>query len=192
VSEAFVDKLRRIQRECGSNLALQVAPRLSRLPMPIQRYDDPFLPFGKAVIQATRDLVCAYGFDFPAYLAIGAAGAIALERTIAYAGKEVITILDGSFGPAVYLALMDETAFNADAITMLNDEFPIVRNDKAVFVFETNKLQTAGKPTYYQLEGLLTIEDLRVQLVREDVLYLSSGENFAEPIRAELLRRRSG
>ena len=68
-------------------------PRLTKMPLPIQRYDDPFLPFGKAIIDATRDLVCAYVFDLAAYLALGAAGAVALERTIAYVGDDDVTVL---------------------------------------------------------------------------------------------------
>jgi hypothetical protein len=191
VSEAITDKLRRMQRERGSTLALQIAPRLSRLPLPIQRYDDPFLPFGKSVIQATRDLVCAYVFDFPAYLAIGAAGAIALERTIAYAGRDVITILDGAFGSAEYLTLMDETAFNADAITTLNCNLPIVRNDRMVLSIQQGEPKDTTL-NYCKAEGVLNIHDIQLQVIAEAVLYLSPGEDFAERIRTEVLRRRNG
>jgi hypothetical protein len=191
VSESFADKLGRIQPERGSNLALRIAPRLPRLPLPVQRYDDPFLPFGKAVIQATRDLVCAYVFDFPAYLAIGAAGAIALERTIAYAGRDVITVLDGSFGTPDYLMLMDETAFNADAITTINSDFPIVRTDRAVFLVGNSEDNRVGTLVYDKPKGLLILQDTCLRVVGEDVLYISAGNDFEERIRAELVRQQN-
>jgi hypothetical protein len=60
---SFYDKLRAAQSQRESDLALLLAPKLAKMPLPIARYDDPFLPFGKAIIDATRDLVCAYVFD---------------------------------------------------------------------------------------------------------------------------------
>jgi hypothetical protein len=192
VTEAFADKLRRIQSERKSDLALLLAPRLPRLPLPIQRYDDPFLPFGKAVIQTTRDLVCAYVFDFPAYLAIGAAGAIALERTIAYAGRDVITILHGAFTGSDYVALMDETSFNVDAITISEGKFPIVRNDRTVFIVRSGETKHTESPAYWKDSDLFCMDDLQLRLVGEEVLYRSSGEDFADHINTELARHRIG
>ena len=72
------------------------------MPYPMQRYDDPFLPYGRAVIDATSDIACAYVFDLAAYLSIGASGAIALERTIAYVPSPSLTILHGMFTRAEY------------------------------------------------------------------------------------------
>ena len=70
---SFADRLAAAQRTNRSTLALVMAPRLLQIPLPMQRFDDPFLPFGKAIIAATRDVVCAYIFDLAAYLAVGAA-----------------------------------------------------------------------------------------------------------------------
>src|SRR5262249_31784814 len=72
------------QERNQSTLAIGLAPALNKLPYEIQRYDDPFLPYTKAVIDTTADLVCGYVLHLGAYLALGAAGAVALERSLAY------------------------------------------------------------------------------------------------------------
>ncbi|MEO1441816.1 MAG: hypothetical protein AAFV33_15570, partial [Chloroflexota bacterium] len=81
----FSQKLARIQAKNGSDVLLLMRPLMSDMPAPMHYYDDPFFPFSKAIIGATRDVVCGYVFDFPAYLVHGAAGAVALERSMAFA-----------------------------------------------------------------------------------------------------------
>src|SRR5689334_7364687 len=88
----FHHLLEAAQQATQSTLAISLAPTLNKLPLELQRFDDPFLPFGKAVIDATADLVCAYVFHLGPYLALGAAGAVALERTIAYVPQTAIKI----------------------------------------------------------------------------------------------------
>jgi orotidine-5'-phosphate decarboxylase len=107
-----------------SSLAIGLAPSPNRLPLSMQRYDDPLLPFGKAVIDSTHDLVCAYVFHLAAYLAPGASGAVALERTIAYVPASVIKILHGPFASADYNQAVD--AFGADAVTLAHSVDPAV------------------------------------------------------------------
>lgn len=100
-------------------LILSLAPRLDQLPPEIQYFDEPLLPYGKAVIAATKDIVSGYMFNFPAYLTIGAAGVIALERTLAYAstlGK--VTILDGDFSSADYAFAFTHGELWVDAVTV--------------------------------------------------------------------------
>ncbi len=114
----FRDMLRTAQTRNRSTLAVGLAPRLAELPLPLTRYDEPYLPFGKAVIDATADLVCAYAFHLAAYLALGAAGAIALERTLAYVPKGIVKILHGPFVGLDYAIAAFEGALNADAVTL--------------------------------------------------------------------------
>lgn len=80
----FRERWEAAQARSGGNLAIGIAPALDKLPAAVAKIDDPFLPLGKLIINTTADLVCAYVFHLSAYLAIGAAGAIALERTLAY------------------------------------------------------------------------------------------------------------
>src|SRR5438105_164617 len=114
----FRDRLLAAQDRSHSSLAIGLAPSIKRLPLSMQRYDDPLLPFGKAVIDATHDVVCAYVFHLAAYLALGASGAVALERTMAYVPSPVGKILHGPFASAEYVQAVD--AFGADGVTLAN------------------------------------------------------------------------
>ncbi|MBI5669934.1 MAG: hypothetical protein HZC41_18220 [Chloroflexi bacterium] len=196
----FADRLVSIQEQHHTNLALLLAPRLVKLPLVIQRYDDPFLPYGTAIVNATRDLVCAYVFDLAAYLGLGAAGAIALERTIAYAGGDALTVLHGPFVGSAYAALLDETSFNADAITIADaadSSAYDARTDRCAFIVRRGLPQPDELLTgaiFWQDAGLFTIPYatafLTVRLAGEDVLYAGMGEDFAEQTRAALEQRR--
>ena len=68
----FTAILEAAQKHDSCTLAIGLAPSLKNLPYSIQSYDDPFLPLGKAIIDATHELVCAYVFDLAAYLSLGA------------------------------------------------------------------------------------------------------------------------
>src|SRR5262245_27291563 len=100
MAQTFAEKIAAAQESRRSNIILHIAPRMAKLPLPIQRYDDPFLPFGREIIRATSDLVCGYMFDLAAYLAHGAAGIIALERTIPYTELDAIRIFHAPFASA--------------------------------------------------------------------------------------------
>lgn len=191
----FISRLESIQRDRQSQVALAIAPVVSRMPAVMQKYDDPFFPFGKALIQATRDVVCAYVFDFAAYLAIGAAGAVALERTVAYARGEAVTILHGPFASPAYAQLMDENAFGVDAVTLDNVQFLehyIARRDRSAFVVargEPTRLDAPDNGGIYWLEaGLFTTigsqgQVIDIHLVDEAALYAVSTPDFADRVR---------
>ena len=114
----FRELVKAAQERNRSTLAIGLAPALNKLPYEIQRYDDPFLPYSKAVIDATADLGCAYVFHLGASLALGAAGAVALERTIAYVPTGLIKILHGPFANTEYVRAAFEEGFGADAVTI--------------------------------------------------------------------------
>src|SRR5579859_1021511 len=114
----FWELLAAAQQRNNSTLAIGLAPALNRLPEESQRWDEPFLPFGKAVIDTTHDLVCAYVFHLGAYLALGAAGAVALERTMAYVPSGIVKILHGPFASDDYVTAAFEEGFGADAVTL--------------------------------------------------------------------------
>ena len=175
---------------------LRLAPRLQKLPLPMQRYDDPFLPYGKAIIEATRDLVCAYVFDLAAYLALGAAGAVALERSIAFVGQDAITILHGPFASADYVELTYETAFNVSAVTLVKGtlvEPYTARPTRGAFVTSYDQPQSAALDQgetgiYWAGAGLFDwfADGKRVWRLSltDDVLNESLGDDFAEQVRA--------
>jgi hypothetical protein len=118
VRESFRGILETAQHKAQSTLAIGLAPRMDRLPLPILRHDEPLLPYGRAVIDATSDVACAYVFHLGAYLALGAAGAIALERTLAYVPVPLVKILHAPFATADFVRASFDDAFNADAVTL--------------------------------------------------------------------------
>lgn len=95
----YLHKLREAQDRNDSWLCIGLDPQPEKLPVEaISRWDEPLLPFNKAIIDATVDLVCAYKPNLGFYLQWGAAGVIALERTIAYIPEDIPVILDAKIG----------------------------------------------------------------------------------------------
>lgn len=117
----FIEKLHAAQIANRSWVCVGLDPDIERMPGPLLKYDEPFLPFLKAIIDATADLVCAYKPNLGFYLGLGAAGVIALERTIAYIPDEIPIILDGKFNDIGHTASAYAEgafgAFGADAVT---------------------------------------------------------------------------
>jgi orotidine-5'-phosphate decarboxylase len=94
---SFTEKLRAAQIANDSWVCVGLDPALERMPGPVLKYDDPFLPFLKTIVDATADLVCAFKPNLGFYLALGAPGIISLERIIAYIPDDIPVILDGKF-----------------------------------------------------------------------------------------------
>ncbi len=95
---SYLQKLAAAQKKNNSWLCIGLDPDPARLPLPAMQWDEPVLPFNKAIIDATRDLVCAYKPNLGFYLQWGAAGLIALERTIAYIPNDIVVVLDCKTG----------------------------------------------------------------------------------------------
>jgi hypothetical protein len=193
------DKLRAIQTRTGSDLGLLLAPQVLKMPLPIQKFDDPFLPFGKAIINATRDLVCAYVFDLACYLALGAAGAVALERTIAYAGRDTVTILHAPFASAAYANAASDAAFNVDAVTVTDSRFApgyssegrgafVVRDFLGADMTESVGVYVPDQRGFYLSGGAGT---LQILLLGEETLYAGQSYDFEEKVRAAVMGQKN-
>ena len=172
MENSLVEKLRLAQENNKSHLALLINPIIHKMPGIIQKYDEPFLPFGKAVINTTHDLVCAYIFDLATYLSIGAAGAIALERTVAYVPNNIMTILHGPFSTTDYNVLIDDISFGVDAITInQHDNSFHSQNDHNIVFHHGNFIVPNG---------------MKLSVIGESVLYAAKGADFSEHIRNKL------
>lgn len=159
----YLEKLRRVQEANNSWLCIGLDPQPDKLPIEaVARWDEPLLPFNRAIIDATADLVCAYKPNLGFYLQWGAAGVVALERTIAYIPDHIPIILDAKIGDIGHTqaawgkGLYDE--WDVDAITI--NPFvgapavrPLVngRPEKAVYV-----LARTSNPGAQQFQGDLT------------------------------------
>ncbi len=171
----YLEKLRTIQEKNHSWLCIGLDPVPEKLPLDlVTRHDEPILPFNKAIIDATADLVCAYKPNLGFYFQWGAAGIIALERTIAYIPDDIPVILDCKTGDightqAAWAKGLFEQ-WQVDAITVnpyVGEEAirPMIgeRPDKAVYV-----LARTSNPSAPQFQGdLLQNEGLSAEVLRQ-------------------------
>lgn len=155
----YLHKLHAIQQQNNSWLCVGLDPDPARLRVDVLKWDEPVLPFNKAIIDATLDLVCAYKPNLGFYLQWGAAGVVALERTIAYIPRHIPIILDGKTGDIGHTqAAWARGLFNewgVDAITVnpyVGSEavLPALhgRPDKAVYL-----LARTSNPSATQFQG---------------------------------------
>jgi orotidine-5'-phosphate decarboxylase len=150
----FVEKLRAAQEANDSWVCVGLDPVVERMPAPVLKRDEPFLPFLKAIVDATADVVCAFKPNLGFYLALGAAGVIALERIVTYIPDEIPVILDAKFNDIGHTAqAYARGAFEAlgvDAVTTnpyLGQDgiAPFLGSaDRAAFVLARTSNQSAG------------------------------------------------
>ena len=119
----FIAKLTRAWGQNDSLVCVGLDPEIERFPRHIQADASPIFQFNKAIIDATRDLVCAYKPQFAHYAAYEAEDQ--LERTIEYIHKThpgVPVILDAKRGDvgntAERYAIEAFERYGADAVTV--------------------------------------------------------------------------
>lgn len=148
----FWEKLRHAQQQRGSWLGIALDVLTAHTPLPVQPYDEPMLPFARAIVEATADLACAYVVNPAFYLAEGAAGMVALERIVRLIPEDAVLIFDGAFAGSAHdapaYARGAFEAFRADAVTVAACASSaalapfLSARDKGVF-FWTDSLLTA-------------------------------------------------
>ncbi len=150
----YLEKVKAVQDQNNSWLCIGLDPTLERLRVDFRKWDEPILPYNRAIIDATADLVCAYKPNLGFYLQWGAAGVIALERTIAYIPRHIPIILDCKTGDIGHTqaawahGLFDE--WQVDAVTInpfvgSDAVLPMIgeRPDKAVYILARTSNQSA-------------------------------------------------
>lgn len=180
---SYLEKLRQVQTANRSWLCLGLDPQPDKLPLEAMRWDEPLLPFNRAIIDATADLVCAYKPNLGFYLQWGAAGVIALERTIAYIPDHIPVILDAKIGDIGHTqaawgaGLFD--VWGVDAVTVnpyvgAEAVRPLLagRPEKAVYV-----LARTSNPGAPQFQGDLTAgEGLAAGVLRTAAMWAGPGD----------------
>ncbi len=115
----FVDRLYSASRASESLVCVGLDPDPDLMPIP-----DVF-EFNRAIVEATRDVVCAYKPNFPFYEAMGLPGLRSLERTVGYirrAAPDALLIADckrgdiGSTNRMYAKALFDTWGFDAATV----------------------------------------------------------------------------
>jgi orotidine-5'-phosphate decarboxylase len=179
----YLEKLKAVQEQNNSWLCIGLDPQPDKLPLEaVARWDEPVLPFNKAIIEATADLVCAYKPNLGFYLQWGAAGITALERTIAYIPSHIPVILDCKTGDIGHTqAAWGRGAFEqwgVDAVTVnpfvgAEAVLPMIgeRPDKAVYI-----LVRTSNPGAAQFQGELGREvGLSAEVLRHSQRWPTAG-----------------
>jgi orotidine-5'-phosphate decarboxylase len=140
----FYQKIRSIQRKNNSLLCIGLDTDLRRVPEFLCSYADPIVEFNRRIIEATKDIVCAYKLNLAFYESIGQQGYSTVHRTLAFIPTEIVTIGDAKRGDidnsaSMYAKLIvDDYNFTACTVSPYMGEDsvrPFMRNrEKGVFI----------------------------------------------------------
>jgi orotidine-5'-phosphate decarboxylase len=90
------EKLTTVVSENNSLLCVGLDSDADKIPkFLLQTSQNPLIDFNKAIVDATKDLVCAYKLNMAFYEVAGRNGFEALEKTIEFIPKNILVILDG-------------------------------------------------------------------------------------------------
>lgn len=163
----FAEKLRGATRANDSLVCVGLDVDLARIPAHLAGGPDPAFRFNRAIIDATRDLVCAYKPNFAFYGAMGVRGWEALLRTVEQVPEGIPVILDAKVGDigntAERYAHMAYHEVGADAVTVnpymgFDAVEPFLAHpDRCAFLVclssnpgsaDLQRLQVGGRPLY--------------------------------------------
>ena len=94
----FSQKLCRIQKKNDSLLCIGLDTDLAKVPEHLFEWGDPLFEFNRRIIDATKDLVCAYKINLAFYEVTGEHGWYTVHQTLARIPEEIVTIGDGKRG----------------------------------------------------------------------------------------------
>jgi orotidine 5'-phosphate decarboxylase subfamily 2 len=163
----FIQKLRHIQRKNSSLLCIGLDTDVLKVPEFLYEYGDPQYEFNRHIIDATKDLVCAYKLNISFYESVGEHGWYTVHQTLARIPEEIITIGDGKRGDIPSSAerqahlLCEDWEFSATTVNpyMGKDAIEpfLKRRDQCAFVLAVTSnegskdfqyLKVKGKPLY--------------------------------------------
>lgn len=140
---SFNQNVQDVIQKKNSLLCVGLDSVVEKMPRSIQKSDDPLFTFNKAIIDATLEYAAAFKINLAFYEAYGLQGWQALEKTVNYIPKDVITIADAKRGDIGNTAAMYARAIleelGADCITVnpymgFDSAEPFLKNpEKGVF-----------------------------------------------------------
>jgi hypothetical protein len=165
---------------------IEIAPRVPELPALIQKYDDPFLPYCRAVIQTTSDYVAGYIFDLAAFLALGAAGAVALERAVAIvaASPDILSVVHGPFARPEYAVFAGDRALRADAASVTSADVAAAFSAEGVAGLVSQRGAFNGGDWLDLAAGQMRLAGVEFRIARQSFLDGFKREDFSEALRA--------
>jgi orotidine-5'-phosphate decarboxylase len=163
----FSQRLRSIQRKNRSLLCIGLDTDIDKIPEFLFAYGDPVFEFNRRIIDATRDLVCAYKLNLAFYESTGEHGWYTVHQTLARIPEEIVTIGDAKRGDIGNSAeryarlIVDDYEFTACTVNpyMGGDSVkPFLKNSRqGVFILALTSnpgakdfqyLKAGGKPLY--------------------------------------------
>jgi orotidine-5'-phosphate decarboxylase len=157
----FIEKIESAQSRSNSKLCIGLDTAISNIPEILQREANPILAFNKAIIDATKDLACAYKPNIAFYESNGIKGFEALEETLAYIPKEIFTIADikrgdlGNTSDQYAIAYQEKLPFDSVTLSpyMGSDSVaPFLQHeDKGVFFLGLTSNPSAKEFQYLEL-----------------------------------------
>jgi orotidine 5'-phosphate decarboxylase subfamily 2 len=94
----FYQKLRAIQRKNNSLLCIGLDTDINKIPEFLFEFGDPIYEFNRRIIDATKDIVCAYKLNLAFYESIGEHGWYTIHQTLARIPETIVTIGDAKRG----------------------------------------------------------------------------------------------
>lgn len=161
------NKLFEIQQINNTRLCVGLDTELTKLPIHYDQSPEALLAFNKSIIEATKDLVCAYKINFAFYEQYGVDGMHVLRETLKSIPSNVITIADakrgdiGNTSRAYAISIFEEMNFDSITVNpyMGKDSVePFLQfDDKIIFLLaltsnegssDFQRLVSNGKPIY--------------------------------------------
>lgn len=94
----FIDKLRTAQNRNNSWVCVGLDTDANKLPSTLRERKDGVIAFNRAIIDATKDWVCAYKPNLAFYLMRGSQGIEELQATVEAIPRNIPIVLDAKFG----------------------------------------------------------------------------------------------
>lgn len=94
----FIDKLYAAQNRNNSWVCVGLDTDADKLPSNLRERNDGVVAFNRAIVDATKDLVCAYKPNLGFYLMRGSQGIDELRATVAAIPRDIPILLDAKFG----------------------------------------------------------------------------------------------
>ncbi len=119
----FYQKLHSAQRHNNSLLCVGLDSDINKIPRHLHQSENAILEFNKRIIEATKDLVCAYKLNLAFYEALGEIGWRTVKETLAAIPTDVVTIGDakrGDIGNSAEMyakCLFDDFGFDAATVS---------------------------------------------------------------------------
>ncbi len=168
----FIQRLLTIQQRCDSLLCVGLDTDAKKIPAHLRSKKNVILEYNKRIIEATKDLACAYKINFAFYEGLGKEGWTIIEKTRALIPSSVLTIADAKRGDignssGYYAnAILNELDFDSITVApyMGKDSVqPFLQNEtKGVFLLALTSNEEAFDFQYKKIGGHRLFEEVVV------------------------------